>query len=426
VVLEQMQLQEHVENGFKELDYSGPTTILENAIPAIVNQKDVLVIGEENQERTLSYLLPLLSNIVSGPHGHLRVLILTATQQSASSIYDLLKKVGDKSRLRSVLLITREEISEQIQALRQGVEIVVACPSRLIEILDRGAVTLTNVETLVLDEADQLILQGLQVQLKQIMRRLPVQRQNLLLSNSLSGKLQNFAKEITNQAMVINPGNIKSTGSASHILYPTSPALKDQHLAEIIQRRSDQNILIITSSIQRITQIINSLKANNIKATFFDRNRIQSAQDDTDAVLTDKIFITCDPILQANYREHFDIVMFYDLPKSPQQYIRHTRSHAEVRQTIQFISLVTNEETASVKKIERILGKRFEKMNPNSLQKKARNQGSGRGSNYRGKSNYPRGQSRHSSGGTTDSPAEPPPNAPKHQNINRQHKKNIK
>ncbi len=423
--LEQKQLQEIVEIGFKELEYDGPTTILENAIPAILNQKDVLVVGEENEERTLSYLLPLLSNIVSGPHGHLRVLILSATQQSAITTFELLRKVGEKSRMRSVLLGTREEISEQVQALRHGAEIVVACPTRLLEILGRGAISLTHVETLVLDEADQLILQGLHVQVKQIMRRLPVQRQNLLFSNSLSGKLQNFAKEVTNQAVVINPGNIKSTVSTSHILYPTSPATKDQHLAEIIHQRPDQNFLIITFSIQRASQIISSLKENRLKGTFFDPIRKKSGSSEFESDLKEKIYITCEPIVQANYREHFDIVIFYDVPKSPQQYIRHTRSHAEVRQSIQFISLVTNEETASIRKIEHILGKKFEKANPGAQQKKALNQGSGRNSNFRGKPNHPRGQNRNPNNPAPESSAETSQNAAKHQNINRQYKKTI-
>jgi ATP-dependent RNA helicase RhlE len=426
VVLEQMQLQERVEIGFKELEYNGPTTILENAIPAIMSQKDVLVIGEENEERTLSYLLPLLSNIVSGPHGHLRVLILSATQQSAIKTFELLRKVGEKSRLRSVLLGSREEISEQIQLLRQGAEIVVACPTRLLEVLDRGALTLTNVETLVLDEADQLILQGLHVQVKQIMRRLPVQRQNLLFANSLSGKLQNFAKEVTDQAVVINPGNVKSTGSTSHILYPTSPITKDQHLAEIIHQRQDENFLIITFSIQRASQIISTLKENRLKGTFFDPNRKKSGSSESEPELTERIYITCEPIVQANYREYFDIVIFYDVPKSPQQYIRHTRSHSEVRQSIQFISLVINEETASVRKIERILGKKFEKANLGVQQKKALNQASGRNSNFRGKPNHPRGQNRTPNSPAPESTAETSPNAPKHQNINRQFKKTIK
>jgi ATP-dependent RNA helicase RhlE len=431
VVLEHTQLHELVETGYKELDYKGPTTIQENAIPAIFNQKDVLVIGEENQDRTLAYLLPLLSQVISGPHGHLRVLILAGTQQSAIDIYELLKKVGDKTRLRSVLLVNREEISEQIQSLRQGAEIVIACPSRLIEALNRGALTLTNVESLVLDQADQLIPQGILVQVKQIIKRLPLQRQNVIFSKSLSGKLQDFCKEITHQAVVINPGNISQSSSSgsssgsSHILFPTTPSSKDQHLYEIIKLRQDQNYLIVTWSIQRTSQIIETLKSNGLKAVFFDPSRHQANSFGNKTELKEKIFVTCEPVQQPEYREYFDVVIFYDLPKSPQQYIRHTRLHTEVKQSIQFISLVTNEETNTVRKIERILGQKFQRQNPTAQQRPPRGHRPGRSSNFRGKSNSQVQHNRNIPGERPVKPEGSPENRPK-QNINRQNKKNIK
>ena len=426
MVFEQIQLHERVETGFKELNYQGPTIIQENAIPAIYNQKDVIVIGEENQDRNLAYLLPLLSQVISGPHGHLRVLILAGSQQTAANSFDLLQKVGEKTRLRSILLTTKDEISEQVQALRQGVEIVVACPNRLIEILNRGAITLTHVETLVLDEADQLMPQGTMVQVKQILRRLPVQRQNLVFSKSLSGKLQDFSKEITHQAVMINPGNVRqSNASSSHILLPTNQDNKDQMLSQLIKRKQDQNYLIVTWSIQRTSQIIDALKGNNIKATFFDPSRNTSSQHENKRVLQDKIFVTCEPIQQPDYREYFDVVIFYDLPKSPQQYIRHTRSHTEVNQSIQFISLVTNDETNAVRKIERILGQKFEKQNPGAQQRSSRGRRGGRNSGYRGKQSGSRHNNRRPAAENAPKPEGTQPTKPR-QNINRQNKKAIK
>ncbi|MBI9049072.1 MAG: DEAD/DEAH box helicase [Anaerolineaceae bacterium] len=423
MALEDIQLQEHVEKGFKELGYKGSTTILENTIPAIFNQQDVIVIGEENQERRLSYLLPLISNIVSGPHGHLRVLIVAATQQAAIEIHDLIRQVGEKARLRSVLLNNRDEILEQIQTLRQGVEIAVACPNRLIQILERGGITLTHIETLVLDGAEQLIIQGMFVQVKKILRRLPIQRQNLLYANSLTNRLQNFRNEVTKHALLVNPGNVNKEPSSAHILYPINPNAKDKNLAQLINQHRNKNHLIVTWSIQRTSQIIEKLKENNINSIFFDPSRKQGNQSDGDYKLSEKVFVTCEPISQPNYREYFDVVIFYDLPKSPQQYMRHTRSHTEVKQNIRFISLVTNEDTASVRKIERILGKKFEKMNP-SQQRHSRGQRSGR-NQYRGKSGSQRNQNRRSGSNDSSKPGNTQNNQRQHP-VNRQNKKTIK
>jgi superfamily II DNA/RNA helicase len=392
VVLDAIQLQERVEESFKALNYKGSTTILENTIPAIFNQKDVVVVSEENVERRLSYLLPLISNIVSGPHGHLRVLILAASQNASIEIFELLQQLGERSRLRTVLLNNREEILEQIQTLRQGVEIAVACPNRLLEILDRGAIKLTHVETLVLDGSEQLIIQGMLVQVRQILRRLPLQRQNLIFANSLTNRLQSFQNEIARQAVVVNPGKVTPTTSSAHIIFPTSPEAKDKHLAQIISEAQNQNHLIVTWSIQRTSQIIEKLKAQNIKGVFFDPSRNKSNNGNEELKLTEKVFVTCEPISQPNFREYFDVVIFYDLPKSPQQYIRHTRSHNEVKQNIRFISLVTNEDTNSVRKIERILGKKFEKINPANQRQ---NRGHRPGKNqFRGKSGSQRNYNR--------------------------------
>ena len=268
MVLEGIQLQERVEESFKSLNYTGSTTILENTIPAIFNQQDVVVVSEENVERRLSYLLPLISNIISGPHGHLRVLILAASQKASIEIYDLLQQIGEKARLRTVLLNNRDEILEQIQTLRQGVEIAVACPNRLLEILDRGAIKLTHVETLVLDGAEQLIIQGMLVQVRQVLRRLPIQRQNVMFASSLTNRLQTFRKEVTRHAIIINPGKTTESASSAHILYPTSPDAKDKNLVNLINQARNQNYLIVTWSIQRTSQIIENLKSKKYQRRF--------------------------------------------------------------------------------------------------------------------------------------------------------------
>ena len=181
------------------LDYVNPTPIQNQTIPPILLGKDVMGLAQTGTGKTAAFVIPILQRLLQGPRHAARVLIIAPTRELAQQIHDVIGTLAKDTKLHSVTLYGGVNINPQIQSLKRGVEIVVACPGRLLDHLQQRTLDLSKIEVLVLDEADQMFDMGFLPDIRKILRYLPKKRQTLLFSATMPDDLHHLAEDILHQ-----------------------------------------------------------------------------------------------------------------------------------------------------------------------------------------------------------------------------------
>ena len=178
-------LNPSVEAGIAAAGFVTPTPIQTEAIPSVMNGRDIMGLAQTGTGKTAVFALPILHRLMQGKRGHVRSLIIAPTRELAEQIHDAINSLGKETRMRSITVYGGVSINTQIQKLKRGAEIVVACPGRLLDHMDRGTIDLTRVEVLVIDEADHMFDMGFLPDIRRILKHLPAQRQTLLFSATM-------------------------------------------------------------------------------------------------------------------------------------------------------------------------------------------------------------------------------------------------
>ena len=233
---ESFQLHPHIESGIKVLRYNVPTPIQVQSIPPILKGRDVIGLAQTGTGKTAAFALPILQHLMTGPRKGVRALIIAPTRELAEQIHEAIDQLGRYTRLKSVSIYGGVNQNPQIRKLREGAAIAVACPGRLIDLIEQGAVSLSQVEVLVLDEADRMFDMGFLPDIRKIMRRVPVQRQTLLFSATMPDGIRNLAKDILQNPLTIKIGENEPVSTVSHTVYPVEQHLKTALLVKLLHR----------------------------------------------------------------------------------------------------------------------------------------------------------------------------------------------
>ena len=219
-------LSPRVAAGVTALGYIEPTPIQEQAIPPIMAGRDVMGLAQTGTGKTAAFALPILQRLEQGPRGRVRALIVAPTRELAEQIHQPFVSLGRQTRLRSVTIYGGVGMGRQIQALRAGPEIVVACPGRLLDHVRQGTVNLAGVEVLVLDEADRMFDMGFLPDVRRIVKAVPERRQTLLFSATMPTDIRELAGEVLHDPLTVQIGHAAPVETVSHALYPVAPHLK--------------------------------------------------------------------------------------------------------------------------------------------------------------------------------------------------------
>ena len=182
--------------GVKAIGYLRPTPIQEQAIPPVLKGHDLMGLAQTGTGKTAAFALPILDRLIRGPRGHVRALIVAPTRELAEQIHEVVVSLGGQTRLRSMTIYGGVGMNPQVRSLRDGVEIVVACPGRLLDHISQGTIDLSRVEVLVLDEADRMFDMGFLPDVRKIVKHLPAQRQTLLFAATMPDDIRKLAHEI--------------------------------------------------------------------------------------------------------------------------------------------------------------------------------------------------------------------------------------
>ncbi len=232
--------------GINSCGYKAPTPIQRQAIGPVLSGRDIMGLAQTGTGKTAAFSLPMLQRLIDGPRHRPRALVIAPTRELAEQINANIKDLGRLTGLRSISVYGGVSKAGQIKAFRSGIEIIVACPGRLLDHLDAGAVDLSAVEVLVLDEADMMFDMGFLPAIRRIIKRLPKKRQNLLFSATMPREIRGLAEEILNQPEVIQIDHSRPADTVSHVLYPVEKKQKARLLKTLINEEKITSALIFT------------------------------------------------------------------------------------------------------------------------------------------------------------------------------------
>lgn len=345
--------------------YEQPYPIQKEAIPAILQRKDVLGIAQTGSGKTASYVLPILSNLQGNTtvkNRHARVLVLVPTRELAVQVREVFILLGSElpERVKTLAVFGGVSINPQMIGL-QGVQVLVATPGRLLELVESNAVHLSEIETLVLDEADKMLNLGFREEMNRIFTLLPQKRQNLLFSATLSPEVANINQIILHDAVVvkIEPEKeqidlIEQTG------YFVTLEKKGPLLRYLIKKNGLQQVLVFTSSTFQADNVADKLCKNGIDAVSIHSKKSQGAR--TEALREFKtgklrVLVTTDLLARGIDIEFLPCVVNYELPRSPKDYIHRIGRTGRAENPGEAISFVTPEDQHHFRIIQKKMGK---------------------------------------------------------------------
>jgi ATP-dependent RNA helicase RhlE len=348
-----------------EQNFTQSFLIQKEAIPAILKRKDVLGIAPTGSGKTASYVLPILTRLQSlsvSKNRHAQVLVLVPTRELAVQVRDVFIQFGSElpNRVKTVAVFGGVSINPQMIGL-QGVQVLVATPGRLLELVESNAVHLSEIDTLVLDEADKMLNLGFQDEMKRIFALLPQKRQNLLFSATLSDKLADINQIILHDPVVIkiepekeNIDLIEQTG------YFVSLERKGPLLRYIIKKNDLQQVLVFTSSTYQADNVADKLRKNGIDAVSIHSKKSQGAR--TEALRefktgTLRVLVTTDLLARGIDIEFLPHVINYELPRSPKDYIHRIGRTGRAENPGEAISFVSPEDQHHFRIIQKKMGK---------------------------------------------------------------------
>lgn len=356
-------------------NYNQATPIQQAAIPAILNGKDVLGIAATGSGKTAGFVLPLLMNLqheIVTKNRHVTVLVLVPTRELAVQVQQVFHTFGSglPKSVRSMAVYGGVSINPQMIGL-QGVNILVATPGRLLELVESKAIHLSGIKTLVLDEADKMLNLGFKEEMNRIFTLLPKKRQNLLFSATLSDDINQINQFILRDPLVIKIAEEKDTISLiNQVAYFVKEERKGPLLRYLIKNHDWSQVLVFTSSAFKADAVADKLIKNGLDAEAIHSKKSQWAR--TEALRQFKsgdigVLVTTDLLARGIDIEFLPCVINYELPRSPKDYIHRIGRTGRAESPGEAISFIAPEDEHHFKIIQKKMGKWVERIETDEL-----------------------------------------------------------
>jgi superfamily II DNA/RNA helicase len=360
----QFKLHPQIAAGVKALGYQTPTPIQLQAIPPVLQGKDVMGLAQTGTGKTAAFALPILERLMQGPRGRVRALIIAPTRELAEQINDSIIALGRQTKLKSVTIYGGVGLNPQIQKLRAGVEIIVACPGRLLDHLNQGTVNLSSVEVLVLDEADRMFDMGFLPDIRKILKHVPAKRQTLMFSATMPDDIRKLAHDVLHAAVTVQVGHTAPANSVSHALYPVSQHLKTGLLLELLKHTDTESVLIFTRTKHRAKRVGQQLEKAGYKAASLQGNLSQNKRQAALDGFRDgshQILVATDIAARGIDVSLISHVINYDMPDTADAYTHRIGRTGRAAKTGDAFTFVTREDEDMVRSIERVLGEKVDR-----------------------------------------------------------------
>lgn len=361
---EQFSLDPRIMIGVKAAGYTTPTPIQQQAIPHVVEGKDVLGLAQTGTGKTAAFILPILNRLTKGRLGVVRALVVAPTRELAEQIHQSAQTLGRKTKIRSLPIYGGVAKGPQIAALRRGAEIVVACPGRLLDHISDRSIDLSNVEVLVLDEADRMCDMGFLPDIRRILNHLPKQRQTLFFSATMPEEIRSLADSILQKPVTVQIDMIAPAKTVSHALYPVPEGLKSKLLFAQLQQVATGRVIIFTRTKHRARNLAMDLDNRGYRVTALQGNMAQNQrQRAIEGFRRGEFDILVATDIAARGIDVADIshVINYDMPDTVDAYIHRSGRTGRAELTGEAFTLSVPSDERTVREIERALGTALER-----------------------------------------------------------------
>jgi ATP-dependent RNA helicase RhlE len=350
--------------GIKAAGYTTPTPIQQKAIPLVLAGRDVMGLAQTGTGKTAAFILPILQRLLKGPARRVRVLVVSPTRELAEQTHQTTLDLGKNTKIRSVSVYGGVSKSSQISQLRNGVEIIIACPGRLLDLVGDRVIDLSDVEVLVLDEADRMCDMGFLPDIRRILRLLPEKRQTLFFSATMPEDIRKLADDILNNPATVQIGKIEPAKTVSHALYPVPDNLKKNLLLAMLQQTPTGRVLIFTRTKYRARNLARDLEKQGYRAAALQGNMSQNQRQRAINGFRDgkyDILAATDVAARGIDVSEISHVINFDAPDTVDAYTHRIGRTGRAHQSGEAFTLAGQADGPMIQDIEKLLGKPIER-----------------------------------------------------------------
>jgi len=364
VNFEQFSFDRRIAAQIKAVGYTTPTPIQQQAIPRVLEGRDVMGLAQTGTGKTAAFTLPILQRLTKGPLRRVRALIVAPTRELAEQIYQMGLDLGKNTKVRSVSVYGGVSKGSQVSRLRRGVEIVIACPGRLLDLVNDGDIDLSHVEVLVLDEADRMCDMGFLPDIRRILKLLPAQRQTLFFSATMPEDIRNLADDILKDPVTVQIGKIAPAKTVSHALYPVPDNLKKNLLLAMLQQTPTGRVLIFTRTKYRARNLARDLEKRGYRVAALQGNMSQNQrQNAINGFRNGKYDILAATDVAARGIDVSEIshVINFDIPDTVDAYTHRIGRTGRAHQSGEAFTFAGHADEQLIRDIEKVLGTQIER-----------------------------------------------------------------
>jgi ATP-dependent RNA helicase RhlE len=371
---EDLNIIEPILKAVKEEGYTEPTLIQEKAIPVILDRNDVLGSAQTGTGKTAAFAIPILQHLYNDRqqnHGQRKIksLVITPTRELAIQIADSFSTYGRYTGIRNTVIYGGVKQASQTSSIRNGIDVLVATPGRLIDLMDQGYVKLNDIEYFVLDEADRMLDMGFIHDIRKIISKLPLKRQSLFFSATMPGSIVELSRKILN-----NPQKIEATPKATtaetvqQYLYYTNRSTKKDLLHHILNDKQISQVLLFSKTKHGADKITKHLKTQNIRAAAIHGDKGQNQRQKVLQQFKDgeiRVLVATDIAARGIDIDKLKYVINYDIPNISETYIHRIGRAGRAGEEGISISICEPEENGYVKDIEKLINQKLELIQKN-------------------------------------------------------------
>jgi len=350
--------------GIKAAGYTSPTPIQQKAIPLVLAGRDVLGLAQTGTGKTAAFVLPILQRLITGTTRKTGALIVAPTRELAEQIHQAVVALGEGTRIKSITLYGGVGKGPQAAAIRRVAEIVVACPGRLLDHLGDGVLDLSQLEVLVLDEADRMCDMGFMPDIRRILKYLPAKRQTLFFSATMPEEIRSLAGGILKNPATVQIGMIAPAETVSHALYPTPEGLKTKLLLAMLERTASGRVLIFTRTKHRAKKLARDLEKQRYRVSALQGNMTQNRRQDAIGGFRDgkyDILVATDIASRGIDVSEISHVINFDMPNTVDAYTHRIGRTGRACRTGEAFTFAVQDDEVMIRQIEHAIGSRIER-----------------------------------------------------------------
>src|SRR5437762_4400501 len=359
----QLKLHPNLLRGLKDLGFTRPTAIQSDAIPLAMAGKDLLACAMTGSGKTAAFLLPILHRLIDKPRGTTRALVLTPTRELAAQIVEDLNDIAVHTPLTAAAVFGGVGMGPQEHAFRSGVDVIVGTPGRLLDHFRSSYAKLGGLQYLVLDEADRMLDMGFLPDIGRVLRHIPARRQTLFFSATMPPPIAELSREMLKSPATINIERRSAPAvGITHAVYPVPQHLKPSLLVKLLTSGEMHDALVFTRTKHRANRLAKHLGEHGVKVERIHGNRSQSQRTEALAGFKSgkyRVLVATDIAARGIDVTALGHVVNFDVPAAPEDYIHRVGRTARMTATGAAFTLVSPEEEASLRGIERAIDQRL-------------------------------------------------------------------